>query len=56
MVGRTGSVHSVHNAKVGGRRVSRLTTELGEWRIIVKDRKLTGQTPDGQLNGVPRRR
>jgi Domain of Unknown Function (DUF1080) len=54
MVGRTGSVHPVHNAKVEG---SRLTFEdgpsPGAWQLIVKDRKLTGQSPDGQLIGVP---
>lgn len=52
IVGRTGSVHSVHNAQVNG---ARLSFEDGSapWHILIKDRKLTGQTPDGQLVGVP---
>src|ERR1700761_3680055 len=54
MVGRTGSVHAVHNAKVEG---TRLTFEdgpsPGAWQLNVKDRKLTGQSPDGPVIGVP---
>lgn len=54
MVGRTGSVHPVRNAKVES---TRLTFQDGaspsEWQLIVKDRKLTGQSPDGRLIGVP---
>jgi hypothetical protein len=52
MVGRTGSVHSVRDAKVDG---SQLTLEDGQvkWRIIATDRKLTGQAPDRRLSGVP---
>src|ERR1700685_1518490 len=52
VVGRTGSVHPVRNAKV---EETRLTFEDGPspgvWQILVKDRKLTGQSPDGQLTG-----
>jgi hypothetical protein len=54
MVGRTGSVHPVQNAKVEG---THLTFEDGPspaaWQLNVRDRKLTGQSPDGQLIGVP---
>jgi hypothetical protein len=52
MVGRTGSVHAVSNAKVEG---TKLTFEEGSvrWQLVVKDRKLTGQIPDGQVTGVP---
>lgn len=56
MVGRTGSVHPVRDAKVEG---TVLTFEDGpssaavKWQITVKDRKLTGQAGDGQLTGVP---
>jgi hypothetical protein len=54
VVGRTGSVHPVRNAKVEG---TRLTfhdgPSPGAWQLVVKDRKLTGQSPDGQLIGVP---
>jgi hypothetical protein len=54
MVGRTGSVHPVHNVKVEG---TRLTFEdgpsPGAWQVVVKDRKLSGRSPDGQLIGVP---
>jgi len=52
MVGRTGSVHPVGNAKVEG---TKLTFEDGSvrWQLVVKDRKLTGQIPDGQVTGVP---
>jgi len=52
IVGRTGSVHSVHNAKGEGDRLT-FDDGPGQWRIVVNDHKLTGQTPDGQLNGVP---
>jgi Domain of Unknown Function (DUF1080) len=52
IVGRTGSVHPVTNAKVDG---TRLTFEdgPGHWEMTVKDRKLTGQSPGGSLSGVP---
>ena len=52
MVGRTGSVHPVRNPKVEG---PKLTFEdgPGQWHVMVKDRKLTGQAPDGPLSGVP---
>lgn len=52
VVGRTGSVHSVHNVVA---RDDRLTFDdgPGQWRILAKDHKLTGQTPQGQLTGVP---
>ena len=52
LVGRTGSVHAVREAKVQG---ATLTFEdgPGQWRVMVKDRKLSGQAPDGQLSGFP---
>jgi hypothetical protein len=52
LVGRTGSVRPVRNARVDG---AHLTFEdgPGRWQVIVKDRKLTGQMPDGALIGVP---
>jgi len=52
MVGRTGSVHSVNHAKLDG---AQLTFEdgSGRWEIRVKDRKLSGRSPGGELTGVP---
>jgi hypothetical protein len=52
LVGRTGSVHSVPDAKV---QASHLTFRdaSSAWDIAVKDRKLTGRSPDGPLTGVP---
>jgi hypothetical protein len=52
MVGRVGSVHAVSNAKVNG---THLTFEdgPGHWEITVKNHRLTGQSPDGPLSGVP---
>jgi hypothetical protein len=52
IVGRTGSVHAVHEPKVTG---AKLTFEdgPGQWHVMVKDRKLTGQAPDGTLSGLP---
>jgi len=52
IVGRTGSVHAVRNAKVRGARLA-FEDGPGQWRIAVQDRKLTGQAPDGPLTGVP---
>src|SRR5690348_11470300 len=51
LVGRVGSVHAVSNATVTG---SRLTFDEGggRWEIAVKDRKLTGRSPAGELTGV----
>ena len=51
MVGRTGSVHPVQNTRVDGPHLT-FQDGTGRWVITVKDRKLTGQAPDGQLNGV----
>jgi 3-keto-disaccharide hydrolase len=52
IVGRTGGVHVVSNAKVSG---THLTFEdgPGRWEIAVTDHKLTGQSPGGPLSGVP---
>ncbi len=60
IVGRTGSVHPVHNAKVEGTRLTfqdgpsaKDGPSPGVWQIVAKDRRLTGQAPDGPLTGVP---
>jgi Domain of Unknown Function (DUF1080) len=54
MVGRTGSVHAVREAKVEGGRLTFIDpTSSRMWQMTVKDRKLSGQAPDGQLVGVP---
>lgn len=54
MVGRAGSVHPIRNAKVDGTSLKfEDGAAPGAWQIIVKDRKLTGQAPDGPLTGVP---
>jgi Domain of Unknown Function (DUF1080) len=52
MVGRTGSVHAVRDARVEG---TKLTFEdgTGIWQVSVQDHKLSGQTPDGELSGIP---
>jgi hypothetical protein len=52
IVGRTGSVHPVQDAKVEG---SRLTfADSGrKWELVARDRKLTGKNPDGEVLGVP---
>jgi hypothetical protein len=50
MVGRTGSVHAVQGAKVEG---SHLTFTDPPWDLAVKDRMLTGRSPDGTITGVP---
>lgn len=52
IVGRVGSVHPARNVKVSG---DRLTFDDGSapWTIRVKDHKLTGRTPDGELSGTP---
>jgi hypothetical protein len=50
IVGRTGSVHAVRGAKV---ECSHLTFADPAWDLTVKDRKLTGRTPEGALLGVP---
>jgi hypothetical protein len=52
MVGRTGSVHPAHNAKVDGARLT-FDDGPGPWQVVVKDHKLTGQAPDGRVTGVP---
>jgi 3-keto-disaccharide hydrolase len=52
IVGRTGSVHPVHGIRIDGTRLT-FADGAARWQIDVKDRKLTGQTPDGQLKGEP---
>jgi hypothetical protein len=51
VVGRTGSVHTVSNAKVDGARLT--FDDGGPWQITVQDRKLSGKTPGGELEGAP---
>ena len=51
IVGRTGSVHAVRNAKVEGTKLT-FDDGPGQWRIAVKDRKLSGQAPDGSLEAA----
>ncbi|HEX5230282.1 MAG TPA: DUF1080 domain-containing protein [Bryobacteraceae bacterium] len=52
LVGRVGSVHAVSNPRVSG---SRLTFDEGggRWEMAVKNGKLTGRSPAGELTGVP---
>jgi hypothetical protein len=52
LVGRTGSVHAVHDAKVDGTHLT-FEDEAGPWKLIVTGRKLTGQSPGAKLTGVP---
>lgn len=52
IVGRVGSVHAVTNAKVDGARLT-FDDGPGRWEMIVKDRKLSGRSPGGDLSGVP---
>jgi hypothetical protein len=51
MVGRTGSVHPVQNAKVSA---AKLTFEDGgRWELNIGGHKLTGRGPGGEVVGVP---
>jgi hypothetical protein len=52
MVGRTGSVHPVRNAKVLGTHLS-FEDGPGRWTLTAQDHKLVGQAPDGQVTGIP---
>jgi hypothetical protein len=52
IVGRTGSVHAVHEPKVTGATMA-FEDGPGQWHVMVKDRRLTGQAPDGALSGLP---
>ena len=50
VVGRTGSVHPVKNAKIDGTHLT--FDDGGLWDISIKDRKLIGRSPAGELTGV----
>jgi 3-keto-disaccharide hydrolase len=55
MVGRTGSVHSVRDAKVQGSHLTFTDPRSPgsrQWDLIVNDRKLAGRSPDGAVSGV----
>ena len=52
IVGRTGSVHSVRKVMARGDRLT-FDDGPGQWRLFAKNHKLTGQTPQGRLTGVP---
>jgi hypothetical protein len=52
LVGRTGSVHAVRDVRVEGAKLT-FVDGPGQWHVVVKDHKLTGQAPDGQLTGLP---
>jgi hypothetical protein len=56
VVGRTGSVHAVREAKVAGSHLIFADPQSsgdGRWDLIVKDRKLVGRSPAGDVTGVP---
>src|ERR1700722_5280707 len=55
MVDRTGSAHSVRAAKVGGSHLTFVdprSSGHGLWDLTVKDRKLQGRSPGGEVAGV----
>jgi len=55
LVGRTGSVHSVRDARMEGSHlifVDPQSSGDGRWDLTVKDRKLAGRSPDGEVAGV----
>jgi len=56
MVGRTGSAHAVRDARVEGSHLMFADPQSsgdGRWDLTVKDRKLQGRTPEGEVSGVP---
>jgi hypothetical protein len=56
IVGRTGSVHAVRDVKVQGSHLTFSDPQSagdGRWDLSLKDRKLSGRTPGGDLAGVP---
>jgi hypothetical protein len=56
IVGRTGSVHAVRNAKVDGSHLTFSDPQSsgdGHWDLSLRDHKLAGRTPAGALAGVP---
>jgi hypothetical protein len=56
MVGRTGSVHPMRDARVEGSHLTFTDPQSsgdGHWDLTVKDRTLRGRSPDGEVTGVP---
>jgi hypothetical protein len=56
IVGQTGSVHPVRDARVEGSHLTFADPQSsgdGRWTLTVKDHNLTGRTPEGTLIGVP---
>ena len=56
VVGRTGSVHAVREAKVAGSHLIFADPQSsgdGRWDLMVKDRKLAGRSLAGDVAGVP---
>jgi hypothetical protein len=53
LVGRTGSVHAVGHPNVEGSQLTFEDAPSRLWRIVVQNRQLTGQSPDGPVTGVP---
>jgi hypothetical protein len=56
MVGRTGSAHAVHDARIEGSHllfVDPQSSGGGHWDLTVSDGKLRGRSPDGEVAGVP---
>jgi len=53
IVGRTGSVHLVHQTKAERNDLWFEEPPSRLWHLSVKDRKMTGQAPDGSVIGVP---
>jgi hypothetical protein len=56
VVGRTGSVHAVRNAKVEGSHLMFVDPQSsgdGQWDLTVRDRKVAGRSPGGEVSGVP---
>jgi Domain of Unknown Function (DUF1080) len=55
MVGRTGSVHGVRDARIEGSHLMFVDPQSsgdGRWNLTVKDHKLAGRSPDGEVSGV----
>ena len=55
MVGRTGSVHAMRDARVEGSHLMFADSQSsgdGHWDLTVKDRKLQGRSPDGEVAGI----
>ena len=56
MVGRSGSVHPVRDARVQGSHLMFVDPQSsgdGRWDLSITDRKLAGRSPDGEVSGLP---